>query len=146
MTDDRESDATDARRLRASLARLQRRLRAERGEIGLGPSRYGALACLYRNGPMHAVDLAAHERLQPQSLTRVLAALEDQHLITRRTDEADRRRVRIEITPAGVDRLRTAVGRQETWLAEALRARLTPVERDLMMLAIRLMDRLADTD
>ena len=144
MMEERESDAADARRLRASLARLQRRLRAERGEIGLGPSRYSALACLFRNGPMNASELAALERLQPQSLTRVLAALEEEHLISRRTDEADRRRVRIEITPAGVERLRTAVGRQEAWLADALRARLTPVERDLMMLAIRLMDRLAD--
>ena len=144
MTDDRASDAADARRLRASLARLQRRLRAERGEIGLGSSRYSALACLFRNGPMSASALAAEERLQPQSLTRVLAALEEQHLISRREDAADRRRVRIEITPAGVERLRTAVGRQEAWLADALRARLTPVERDLMMLAIRLMDRLAD--
>ena len=144
MTEERESDATDARRLRASLARLQRRLRAERGETGLGPSRYGALACLFRNGPMSASELAAQERLQPQSLTRVLAALEEQHLISRRTDEADRRRSRIEITPAGIERLRTAVARQETWLAEALRARLTPVARDLMMLAIRLFDRLAD--
>jgi DNA-binding MarR family transcriptional regulator len=143
MTDERD-DATDARRLRASLARLQRRLRAERGETGLGPSRYGALACLYRNGPMSAVELAAQERLQPQSLTRVLAALEEQHLISRRPDEADRRRIRIEITPAGTERLRVAVARQETWLAEALRARFSPVERDLMMLAIRLMDRLAD--
>lgn len=145
MTGDRESDAADARRLRASLSRLQRRLRAERGETGLGPSRYGALACLYRKGPMSAGELAAEERLQPQSLTRVLAALEEQHLISRRTDEADRRRVQIEITPAGVDRLRTAVARQETWLADALSTRLTPIERDLMQLAIRLCDRLAET-
>ena len=146
MTDDRNSDATDARRLRASLARLQRRLRAERGEIGLGPSRYSALACLYRNGSMSAVELAAEERLQPQSLTRVLAALEEQHLISRRPDEDDRRRVRLEITPAGIERLRTAVARQETWLADAMRGRLSPVERELMLLAVQLMDRLADPE
>jgi DNA-binding MarR family transcriptional regulator len=146
MTDEPNSDASDARRLRASLARLQRRLRAERGETGLGPSRYGALACLYRNGPMSAVELAAQERLQPQSLTRVLAALDEQHLISRRPDEDDRRRVRIEITPTGIERLRTAVARQEHWLAEALRSRLSAVERDVMMLAIRLMDRLADPE
>jgi len=144
MTDDRESDAADARQLRASLSRLQRRLRAARGETGLGPSRFAALGCLFRNGPMSAGDLAAEERLQPQSLTRVLAALEAQQLISRRPDPADRRRTRIEITPAGVDRLRGAVARQEAWLAEALRTRLTPVERDLLLLAIRLFDRLAE--
>ena len=144
MANDRESDAADARRLRASLARLQRRLRAERGETGLGPSRYSALACLFRNGPMSASELAAQERLQTQSLTRVLAAIVEQHLISRQTDDADRRRIRLEITPAGVERLRTAVARQEAWLADALRSRLSPVERDLMMLAIRLIDRLAD--
>jgi DNA-binding MarR family transcriptional regulator len=141
MSEDR---ATDARRLRASLARLQRRLRAARGETGLGPSRYGALACLFRNGPMSASALAAEERLQPQSLTRVLAALEDQQLITREADEADRRRSRIEITAAGIERLRAAVAKQESWLAEALETKLTPVERELMLLAVRLFDRLSE--
>lgn len=140
--DDKDSDA---RRLRASFARLQRRLRAERGEIGLSASRYGALACLFRKGPMSASALAAEERLQPQSLTRVLAALEEQHLITRQIDAADRRRSRIEITPLGVDRLRTAVARQETWLADALRDQLSPVERDMLLLAVRLLDRLAES-
>ena len=144
MTEDREGDAAEARRLRASLARLQRRLRAERGETGLGPSRYGALACLFRNGPMSASALAAAERLQPQSVTRVLAALEEQRLISRKPDPTDRRRSQIEITPAGIERLRTAVGRQESWLAEALKARLSPIERDLMQLAIRLIDRLTE--
>jgi DNA-binding MarR family transcriptional regulator len=145
MADERDSDAADARRLRASFARLQRRLRVERGETGLGTSRYGALACLFRKGPMSATELATEERLQPQSLTRVLAALEQQHLILRQVDETDRRRSRIEITPLGVDRLRSAVARQETWLADTLRAQLTPVERDMLLLAVRLLDRLADS-
>jgi len=139
-----EDRATEARRLRASLARLQRRLRAERGETGLGPSRYGALACLFRNGPMSASELAAAERLQPQSVTRVLAALEQQQLITREADETDRRRSRIEITASGVERLRAAVAKQESWLADVLETRLTPVERELMQLATRLIDKLSE--
>jgi len=141
MAEDRDSDA---RRLRASLARLQRRLRAARGDTGLGPSRYGALACLFRNGPMSAGALAAAEGLQPQSVTRVLAALEAQQLIRRTPDPADRRRSRIEITPAGIERLRTAVAAQESWLARQMGERLSPVERDLLLLAVGLLDRLSE--
>ena len=46
--------------------------------------------------------------LHPSTLTGVLARLENQHLLQRRVDAADRRRVRFRLTPAGrrIDRER----------------------------------------
>ena len=82
----REREAEQARLLRTAVARLQRRLRFERGTMNFGLSAYSAVACVYQNGPMSAGQLATHERLQPQSLTRILAALEDQKLIARAAD------------------------------------------------------------
>jgi DNA-binding MarR family transcriptional regulator len=138
--------AEDARRLRASLARLQRRLRAERGTVKLGVAKYSALGCLYRNGPMTAGQLAAHERLKPQSVTRLIAGLETEGLISRTPDAADRRRSTIAVTPAGRDALAQSVRRQEAWLARVLAESLSPTEREFLRLAVGLLDRLSDAE
>jgi DNA-binding MarR family transcriptional regulator len=135
--------AQQARDLRHSLARLQRRLRAQRS--GGGPTRYSALGWLFRNGPLAAGELAALERLQPQSMTRVLAELSRLRLITRTADAADRRRWHIEITARGIVALHAYVRAQETWLAQAL-AKLDAVERRTLREAARLLDRLSDDE
>lgn len=125
------------------MARLHRRLRAERGH-GLSFNRLSVLSLLHRGGPMTATALASAERLQPQSLTRMLARLENDGLIVRRPDEADRRQVLIEVTHEGVSVLTEDTRRREEWLAGMMAERLTGTEREVLRLAAGLMDRLAD--
>jgi DNA-binding MarR family transcriptional regulator len=138
--------AEDARALRTSLTRIQRRLRAERIDARAGLSSYSALGCLYRGGPMSAGELAAAERLQPQSLTRILAALEEQELITRAPDQADLRRSRLAITPLGLDVLRRNARHQEAWLGQAIAKNLSATERGLLRLAVQLLDLISGSD
>jgi DNA-binding MarR family transcriptional regulator len=130
--------------LRGAMARLNRRLRAERIGHGLSLNRLSLLGLLGRNGPMTATALAAAERLQPQSLTRMLARLESDELIVRRPDETDRRQVLIDVTQLGVGVLAEDTRRREAWLAGAMAERLTSTERELLRLAAGLMERLAD--
>lgn len=126
------------------MAQLGRRLRAERVSHGLSRSRLSLLNLLALNGPMTASALAAAERLQPQSLTRMLSRLEDDGLILRSPDDADRRQVKIEITVEGTAVLDEDDRRREAWLTRAMTERLTPTERELLRLAAGLMERLAD--
>jgi DNA-binding MarR family transcriptional regulator len=135
--------AEEARLLRTSVARLQRRLRSERGDTSIGLSRYSALGRLFYSGPMSAGQLAAHERLQPQSLTRILAALEADRLITKSTDREDHRRTRIQITTRGIAVLHQNAVPQEAWLARAIAQSLTPTEREMLRLAAQLIDRVS---
>lgn len=130
--------------LRHGMAQLGRRLRAERVNNGLSRSRLSLLNLLVLNGPMTASAMAAAERLQPQSLTRMLSRLENDGLIVRNPDDADRRQVRIDITREGVAVLDEDNFRRETWLAKAMAERLTPTECELLRLAAGLMERLAD--
>jgi DNA-binding MarR family transcriptional regulator len=130
--------------LRAGMARLNRRLRAERLGHGLSLNRLSLLGLLCRNGPMTATSLAAAERLQPQSLTRMLARLERDELIVRRPDDTDRRQVLIDVTEKGIGVLGEDTRRREAWLAGVMAERLTATERELLRLAAGLMDRLAD--
>ena len=133
-----------ARVLRQAMGQLGRRLRAERVGHGLSRSRLSLLNLLASGGPMTASALAAAERLQPQSLTRMLSRLEADGLIVRSPDDADRRQVRIDITHEGVAVLDEDNERREAWLARTMADRLTPTERELIRLAAGLMERLAD--
>lgn len=130
--------------LRQGMAQLGRRLRAERVSNGLSRSRLSLLNLLALHGPMTASAMAAAERLQPQSLTRLLSRLEDDGLIVRSPDDADRRQVRIDITREGVAVLDEDTDRREAWLAKAMAERLTATECEVLRLAAGLMERLAD--
>ncbi len=136
--------AQSAAAVRQAVSRLGRRLRADRDPDGIGVTALSVLSVLYRIGTSTASELASAEGLQPQSLTRALAELTERSLISRRPDPADRRQTLIDITERGVDVLSREARARESWLAEAMAARLTETEIDLLLLAGRLMDRLAD--
>jgi DNA-binding MarR family transcriptional regulator len=129
--------------IRQGVTRLSRRLRSERPPGGLSSSKLSALSHLLRNSPATAGEVAAADHQQPQSLTRVLAELERDRLITRTRDEHDRRQSLLTITEAGRQALRRDMTQRDDWLATALTS-LTEIECELLRLAARLMDRIAD--
>jgi DNA-binding MarR family transcriptional regulator len=134
-----------AARLQRSAAALARRLRAATPLDGLTPARLGILAALRRSRHgTPATALAAELGIQPQSLTRLLAELEDRRLIARRSDAADRRRSLIGLTAAGRSLLEAELQRRRAALAETIAALFTPAERQALDRAADLIGRLAD--
>jgi DNA-binding MarR family transcriptional regulator len=127
--------------LRDTIGRLIRRLRAEPGpSVG----RMTVLGRLDRGGPASVSDLAAAERMRPQSMAQTVHDLETGGLVSRRPDPADGRRVFIELTSKGLEVLRTTRARRETWLTEVLERELTADERGLLRDALVLLSRIAD--
>ncbi|MEV1246663.1 MarR family transcriptional regulator [Nonomuraea sp. NPDC050022] len=139
--DDEELRAT-AVSLRRAAVGLARRLREERPAHGLGALALSLLGHLHRRGAMTAGELASAEHLQPQSVTRVLAALDEQGLIRRSRDEDDRRRHHIVLTERGTAILTEQAGTTDVWLAQAMAQRLTPAECRILAVAADLLDRL----
>src|ERR1700733_9234285 len=101
---------------------------ADCGDISVGLSAFSALACIYQYGPLSAGELAARERLQPQSLTRILARLEEETFISRTRDKSDLRRARLLITPKGKAFLHRNGLDQEAWLKRAMTQALSEPE------------------
>ncbi len=138
---------TTANALRRSVARMGRRLRALRADHGVSGAKLSLLARLHRAArPLTAVELARFERLQPQSLTRIIADLDELGLIRRRPDALDRRQILIETTAKGEALLAMDALQQNAWLSTAMLANLSAAERDILRIAADLMDRLADED
>jgi DNA-binding MarR family transcriptional regulator len=130
--------------LRVVLGRLIRRLRAERRDLSL--AQVTVLGRLDRKGPSAVSDLAAGERVRPQSMAATVAALLAAGLVSRTPDPGDRRRVLIGLTQAGKEALAADRRRREGWLADAIRRDLSPDERRVLADATALLARIADGD
>jgi len=126
--------------LRATLGRLVRRLRAEPGPP---VPQMTVLGRIDRHGPASISDLADAERMRPQSMAQTVRDLEAAGLVSRRPDPDDRRRMFVDLTPEGLEALRTARALRSTWLAETLERELDPSERELLRDALALLDRIA---
>ena len=141
-----EQDLAELSRLvREGVGRLNWRMRAERERGGPSPLELAVLRRLHRAGTHTPKALADAERIQPQSLTRVLAALDRDGLITRRRDPNDGRQTLVEISVAGRTTLRAYSEQREHWLAAAMAESLSETEQDLLGLAAKLMMRIADS-
>ena len=128
--------------MRVSVMRLSRRLRFERGDVGLSLTQIATLATVERHGPVTPRAVAEHERVQPPSMTRILGGLEERGLITRTPHPHDGRQQLVAITREGKDLLREDRRRREAWLAQRL-AELTLEERDTLRAATAIIDRIA---
>jgi DNA-binding MarR family transcriptional regulator len=130
-----------AHEVRETLGRVVRRLRAEGGPpIAV----LAVLGLLDREGPASVSDLAAAQRMRPQSMAQTVRELEIAGLVSRRPDPADGRRAFVELTPAGRENVQATRAAREDWLAQALDRELDASERELLRRAMALLDRVAD--
>ena len=133
-----------AHELRETLGRLLRRLRREPGAPA---PQLAVLGRLDREGGRAGIsvsDLAAAERMRPQSMAQTVHDLEAAGCVTRRPDPDDRRRQFVELTADGRELLRATRASREGWLSDALERELTADERALLADAVALLGRVAD--
>ncbi len=130
-----------ASELRVVLGQLVRRLRAEHRF----PLMHGAvLGRLDREGPQSVSDLAAVERVRPQSMAQVVGDLETDGLVRRSPDPDDRRRALVELTEQGRATLNEDRRHRVGWLVSAIEE-LPPSEREVLGRATTILRRLAES-
>ncbi|MER2091299.1 MAG: MarR family transcriptional regulator [Saccharopolyspora rectivirgula] len=137
-----ERERTLASRLRLAVVRLNRRLRAQRTDSQITLSQLSALSCLYKSGPITPGELALREGVQPPSMTRVIAALESNGLITRRAHPTDGRQAIVEVTEDGRKLIEQEVMARERWLDSQL-SDISEEERAILCRATEIIDRIA---
>jgi len=130
-----------AARLRLAVGRLARSLRHQ-DRSGLPLTLSAAVATIARRGPLTLGELATCEQVAPPTITRVVARLEEQGLVTRRIDRDDRRVARVELTARGKRQLESDRKRRVAWLASRL-GELDADERDRLAAALDVLEQLA---
>jgi DNA-binding MarR family transcriptional regulator len=133
-----------AAQLRIAVARTARRLRQEAGG-GLSPTLTAALATVERHGPLTPSELAARERVQRPTATKLVAKLEVDGWVGRTADPTDGRSSLIAITPEGRALLRQIRTRKDAYLAQRLRA-LPAEDRATLERAAVLLEGLLEED
>jgi DNA-binding MarR family transcriptional regulator len=133
-----------AGRLQLVLARTARRLRQEAG-ADLSPSLSSALASIDRHGPLTPSELAACERVQRPTVTRVVGRLEELGLVARSPDPSDGRSSLIAPTPEGRALLRRLRTRKSQYLARRLSG-LDADELATLERAATILERMLDED
>ncbi|MGW1070751.1 MarR family winged helix-turn-helix transcriptional regulator [Streptomyces aureus] len=155
-----ESAARAAQDLRVAFSLLRRRIRevsetpdqaqaqgrtpgGERGPAqDLTPSQISALTLVSKSGAATASALAAAEGVRPQSMAATLAALDQYGLIQRNPDPGDGRRQLVTLTDAGRERVEGTRQARSEWLARAFEERCTEDERQTVIAAMALLERL----
>jgi DNA-binding MarR family transcriptional regulator len=100
-----------------------------------------ALSTVERMGPVTLTELAQLERVQPPSITKVVARLEEEGLVRRSIDLKDRRVARIALTAKGKRFIEHNRSRKNAYLARAM-STLSPQELEVLTEALDVLDRL----
>jgi DNA-binding MarR family transcriptional regulator len=130
-----------AHALRASVMRLGRRLRQVRADsLDLQSNQLSVMAALLNEGDMLMGALAARERMQPPSMTRIVNGLEERGFVARRLDPSDRRQCLVTVTEAGREIILANRQRRDEWLTVRI-AELEPAERAVLQQAVAILDR-----
>jgi DNA-binding MarR family transcriptional regulator len=132
-----------AANLRLAVTRTARRLRQEAGG-GLSPTLSAALATIERHGPITPSELAARERVQRPTATKLVGKLEELGLVGRTADPTDGRSFLIATTDEGRALLRELRTRKDAFLAQRLR-KLTAEERATLARAAELLEKVLET-
>jgi DNA-binding MarR family transcriptional regulator len=135
-------ERTLASRLRLAVVRLNRRLRAQRTNSTVSLTQLAAMSTLFKCGPLTPGELAAKEGVQPPSMTRVIAALEEFGFVTRKPHPTDGRQAIVALTDEGRAFHDAEVSAREAWLDRRL-AELDDDERELLARAAEIIDRMA---
>ncbi|GAA1035379.1 MarR family transcriptional regulator [Virgisporangium ochraceum] len=136
------SAAPLASALRDAIMRLNRRLRQARPVGDLTMSQISALTTLGFAGALSPRELAEQERVQPPTMTKIVAKLEERGLVQRTPHPTDGRQVVLSATEVG----RAAVVEHrragDAWLAEAV-GELSAEDRQTLRRAAELLNTIA---
>lgn len=128
--------------LRDAITRLNRRVRQTRPVGDLTVTQLSALTSLELAGALTPRELADTERVQPPTMTKIVAKLEERNLVQRTPHPTDGRQVFLSTTESGRTVLAQFERTRNEWLARRL-AELNPEERETLRRAAEILQKVA---
>ncbi|WP_198141576.1 MarR family winged helix-turn-helix transcriptional regulator [Micromonospora sp. ATCC 39149] len=131
-----------APQLRDAITRLNRRVRQARPVGDLTVTQLSALTSLVLAGALTPRELADVERVQPPTMTKIVAKLEDRGLVGRTPHPTDGRQVILSATEGGRAVLDQFERARNEWLARRL-TELPESDRETLQRAAEILQQLA---
>ncbi|MFJ2378379.1 MarR family winged helix-turn-helix transcriptional regulator [Streptomyces sp. NPDC087769] len=128
-----------------TVGRLRRRIRSVNDTADITLSQASVLARLSKSGPATASDLAALEGVRPQSMATTIGSLSRLGLVERHADPEDGRKQRVTLTDSGRERAEGDREARHAWLTRALEEHCTESERQTVVQAMAVLERLIET-
>ncbi len=113
-------------------------------EAVLSETQLAALSALEVHHAMTPGELAEHEKVQPPSMTRVIAVLTERDLVVKSPHPTDGRQVILTVTEEGRAVVQRVRRRKDAWLAQRL-AELTAAERATLRAAVPILEKLSQS-
>jgi DNA-binding MarR family transcriptional regulator len=133
-----------AAELRTTLGHLKRKLRQRGGRHDFTSSQIAVILRLEKDGPATASSLARAEGMRPQSMSAVIAPLEEMGLVAGAADPNDGRKTLMSLTKTCKKSLEEGRAARQDWLTKAIQQKLSPQEQKKVSSAIRLLARLIE--
>ncbi len=131
-----------AHQLRDAITRLNRRVRQARPVGDLTVTQLSALTSLKLAGALTPRELADVERVQPPTMTKIVAKLEERGLVQRTPHPTDGRQVILAATEGGRAVLDQFERVRDEWLAHRL-AELSDADRETLHHAAEILQRVS---
>jgi DNA-binding MarR family transcriptional regulator len=128
-----------ADRLHSAAIHLLRKVRSVDDRTGLGPARLSALSVVVFGGPIRISALARAEQVRVPTITPIVAALEQDGLVTRTSDPADARATLLSATSKGA-RLMAEGRRRRIAAVAALLADVSATEHAVLARALDVLE------
>jgi DNA-binding MarR family transcriptional regulator len=131
--------------LRTVMTRLIKLLRREtKDEAQLSLTERSTMGLLYQHGELLPSDIARMEKVTTQSMSQIVNHLFEVGFINKNSSAEDKRKVLLSLTPAGRVSVEERRHNKEEWLAKALHGKASPEERELVMRALVVLEKLMD--
>jgi DNA-binding MarR family transcriptional regulator len=133
-----------ASEIRTIAGRLHRRLREHGGDHDLKPSQVSVLVRLEKDGSATVSTLARAEGVRPQSMSAVVAPLQQAGLIQGAPDPADGRQTLMSLTPKCLKWIRDGRAAKQDWLTTTISQKLSTREQEKLRATLDLLARLVE--
>jgi len=136
--------STLAAEMRTVFRKLKVGLREHTGRNDLTPSQVSVLLRLERDGAATVSSLARAEGMRPQSMSAIVAPLEEVGLVSGAPDRSDGRQTLMSLTPKCLKWIEEGRAARQDWLTKTITQKLSAQEQEKLRAALELLTRLVE--
>lgn len=144
LSNENELASSLALDVRMAVRKIKRHLREHGDRSDLTQSQVSVVLRLEEVGPATVSSLARAEGMRPQSMSAVIAPLQESGLVSGAPDPADGRQTLISLTPKCIQWLAEGRAARQDWLTKTILQKLSIDEQQQLKTSLELLARLVE--